>query len=117
MEDSTQIVLLLSLIIGCKSGREPIFHLFEYARCCPDADELAYLKSKNFQTTTKGDTLFVKGASSSVDLTFIFYKDRIIVKLASITMAKFDTLLATELIERRFGIKKSTSWNKYPSTE
>jgi hypothetical protein len=97
--------------MACSNKQEPIFHLFEHSMTYPDYDEVSYLKSVGFKETRIGDTLWLSKSSSLVDLKFAAYENAVREKFASITISEFDTLLATELIEKKFGGRKTTTWN------
>ena len=112
MKKCSHILALLSVVIlACSSEQEPVFHLFEYSTTYPNYDEVSYLKSVGFKEASGGDTLWLTKTGSIVDLKFLVYRNEVAEKCASIKMAKFDTLLATELIERKFGGRKTTNWN------
>src|SRR5690606_40673330 len=102
MKKCSFILKSLSLVIlACSSEQEPVFHLFEYSTTYPNYDEVSYLKSVGFKETRSGDTLWLTKTGSVVDLKFVVYRNEVTEKFASIKMTKFDTLLATELIEKK----------------
>jgi hypothetical protein len=107
------LAILLVGVTACSNKQEPIFHLFEHSMTYPDYDEISYLKSVGFKEAKIGDTLWLAKSGSLVDLKFATYKTEVIEKWASITITEFDTLLATELIEKRFGGRKTTRWNTF----
>ena len=104
MKKCSHILALLSLVIlACSSEQEPVFHLFEHSTTYPNYDEVSYLKSVGFKETGVGDTLWLTKTNATVELKFVVYRNEVTEKWASIEMVKFDILLATELIERKFG--------------